>query len=61
MNNQEQSAERLLVATLDLPPERRSAFVDQACREAPELRRRVEELLFRNGVLPVSPPRPRRG
>ena len=58
MKNGEQSAERLLVATLDLPPERRSAFVDQACREAPELRRRVEELLFRNGVLPVSPPRP---
>jgi serine/threonine protein kinase/formylglycine-generating enzyme required for sulfatase activity/dienelactone hydrolase len=51
MNNDEQSAERLLGATLDLPPERRSAFVDQACRESPELRRMVEELLFRNGFL----------
>src|ERR1700723_88530 len=51
MNSHEQSAERLLGATLHLPPERRSAFLDQACRESPELRRMVEELLFRNGFL----------
>ena len=51
MNSHEQSAERLLGATLELPPERRSVFLDQACRESPELRRMVEELLFRNGFL----------
>jgi eukaryotic-like serine/threonine-protein kinase len=51
MISHEQSAERLLDATLHLPPERRSAFLDQACRESPALRRMVEELLFRNGFL----------
>jgi hypothetical protein len=55
MSDQEQSAERLLGATLDLPPERRSAYLDQACRGAPELRRLVEELLLRNGFLDVPP------
>jgi serine/threonine protein kinase/dienelactone hydrolase len=60
MSNQEQSAERLLGATLDLPPERRSAYVDQACRGAPELRRMVEELLLRNGF-PGGPPSPADG
>ncbi len=57
MSDQEQSAERLLGATLDLPPERRSAYLDQACRGAPELRRLVEGLLLRNGFL-GGPPSP---
>ena len=57
MSDQEQSAERLLGATLDLPPERRSAYLDHACRGAPELRRLVEELLLRNGFL-GGPPSP---
>ena len=48
MANQEQSAEELFGAALDLPPERRAAFLDQACHEAPELRRLVEELLIQN-------------
>ena len=48
MADQEQSAEELFGAALDLPPERRAAFLDQACHEAPELRRLVEELLIQN-------------
>ncbi|MGC1965289.1 MAG: bifunctional serine/threonine-protein kinase/formylglycine-generating enzyme family protein, partial [Candidatus Acidiferrales bacterium] len=48
MANQEQFVEHVFGAALDLPPERRSAFLDQACREAPELRRFVEELLLEN-------------
>jgi Tol biopolymer transport system component len=40
-----QSAEELFGEALELPVERRSAFLDQACRDAPELRRRVEWLL----------------
>jgi serine/threonine protein kinase/predicted negative regulator of RcsB-dependent stress response len=46
MDNLEQSAEELFGAALDLPPESRGAFLDQACREAPALRRLVEELLL---------------
>jgi serine/threonine protein kinase len=46
MANQAQSVERLFGAALELPPEQRSAFLDQACREAPELRRMVEQLLL---------------
>jgi serine/threonine protein kinase/formylglycine-generating enzyme required for sulfatase activity/dienelactone hydrolase len=46
MANQQQSAEDLFEAALDLPPERRPAFLDQACRDAPELRRQVDELLL---------------
>jgi Tol biopolymer transport system component len=45
MTDPGQSAEELFGEALELPPERRSAFLDQACREAPELRRRVEWLL----------------
>jgi serine/threonine protein kinase/formylglycine-generating enzyme required for sulfatase activity/dienelactone hydrolase len=51
MNNQEQSAQRLFGAALDLPVEYRSAFLDQACRESPELRRLVDELLLQNQLL----------
>jgi hypothetical protein len=46
MDNREQFAEELFGVALDLPPERRSAFLDQACHDAPELRQRVEGLLF---------------
>src|ERR1700755_718757 len=48
MLDREQSAERLFVAALELPPEQRSAFLDKACPNAPELRRRVEALLADN-------------
>ena len=42
-----QSAESLLGAALDLPPEQRSAFLDEACHGSPELRYEVNELLLR--------------
>jgi Tol biopolymer transport system component len=45
MTDPSQSAEELFGEALELSPERRSAFLDQACRDAPELRRRVEQLL----------------
>jgi eukaryotic-like serine/threonine-protein kinase len=45
MADREQAAEQLFGEALSLRPERRSEFLDQACREAPELRQRVEELL----------------
>jgi serine/threonine protein kinase len=51
MAEQGQSAEKLFGAALDLPPESRAAFLDQACRGAPELRRLVEELLLDNDRL----------
>ena len=40
-----QSAEDLFGEALELPPESRATFLDQACRDAPELRRQVEQLL----------------
>jgi serine/threonine protein kinase/Tol biopolymer transport system component len=46
MTDPEQSAAELFGEVLDLPPERRAAFLDQACRDAPELRRLVEQLLL---------------
>ena len=48
MADLEQTAEQLFAEALDLPPEQRSAFLDQACRGAPELRRLVEGLLHEN-------------
>jgi eukaryotic-like serine/threonine-protein kinase len=51
MTEREQSAEKLFGAALDLPPESRAAFLDQACRDTPELRRLVEELLLDNDRL----------
>ncbi len=46
MASQEQSVEQLFGAALDQKPEDRRAFLDRACAGAPELRRRVEELLL---------------
>src|SRR5687768_18440840 len=37
--------EEVLQAALDLEPERRAAFLDEACGEDDELRREVESLL----------------
>ena len=48
MADLEQSAEQLFGEALELQPERRAAFLDQACRGAPELRRLVEELIHEN-------------
>ena len=46
MANPEHSAEELFAVALDLPPESRAAFLDQACHQAPELRSLVEKLLL---------------
>src|ERR1700677_3074256 len=48
MADLEQSAEQVFGEALELQPERRAAFLDQACRGAPELRRLVEKLLQDN-------------
>ncbi len=48
MDNQEQLAEELFEVALDMPPEKRAAYLDQACHDAPELRRIVEGLLLEN-------------
>ena len=48
MADLEQSAEQLFEEALELQPEHRAAFLDGACRDAPELRRLVEELLRDN-------------
>ena len=45
MADLEQSAELMFAEVLDLPPERRGAFLDRACHGAPELRGLVEKLL----------------
>ena len=50
-NNQGQSVEELFGSALDLPVERRAAFLDEACRGVPEVRRRVEEMLEENDRL----------
>jgi serine/threonine protein kinase len=39
------TAEELFAEALELPPERRAAFLDQACRDTPDLRLVVERLL----------------
>src|ERR1700722_13924294 len=46
MANQQQSAEDLFEAALDLPPERMPEFLDQACRHTPEFRLQFDELLL---------------
>jgi len=45
MANQEQSAEEIFGAALDLPTEDRSAYLARTCRGSPELRNLVEKLL----------------
>jgi len=45
MMTPEKATERVFVEALDLPREERSRFLDEACREAPELRQAVEKLL----------------
>jgi serine/threonine protein kinase/formylglycine-generating enzyme required for sulfatase activity/dienelactone hydrolase len=51
MDNREQSVEEVFGAALDIPVERRSAFLDEACRGVPEVRRLVEEMLGENDRL----------
>ena len=48
MGNREDAAEQLFEDALSLPPEQRIAFVEQACRDAPELRELVRGLLAEN-------------
>ena len=48
MDKRDQSAVELFEVVLDLAPERRGAFLDQACKDAPELRHLVEALLLEN-------------
>jgi eukaryotic-like serine/threonine-protein kinase len=48
MADPELTAEQLFGEALELRPDLRAAFLDQACRDAPELRRLVEELLRDN-------------
>jgi eukaryotic-like serine/threonine-protein kinase len=45
MAKQEQSAEEVFEAALDLPPDQRSAYLMRVCSESPELRSQVKELL----------------
>ena len=45
MAHDPQSVEQVFGDALDLPPEQRSAYLADACRDAPNLRRLVEELL----------------
>ena len=48
MADLEQAAEQLFGEALELRPEQRTAFLDQACSDAPELRRLVDGLLRDN-------------
>ncbi|HEU5351591.1 MAG TPA: protein kinase [Terracidiphilus sp.] len=50
--------EKLFEKALDQPRPKRSAFLDEACRSAPELRRAVEELLQENDRLTGFLPQP---
>lgn len=45
MAKQEQTAEQIFGAALDLPPEQRSAYLLRACRETPEFRTLIEQLV----------------
>lgn len=45
MAKQEQSAEQIFGAALDLPPEQRSAYLLRACHETPQLRTLIEQLI----------------
>jgi eukaryotic-like serine/threonine-protein kinase len=48
MADRAQAAERVFAEALSQRPERRSAFLDQVCRGAPDLRQMVEDLLREN-------------
>src|ERR1700733_6316319 len=48
MASQQELIEQIFEAALDLEPAQRSAFLASACRETPELRPAVEELLLQN-------------
>jgi serine/threonine protein kinase/Tol biopolymer transport system component len=66
MDDPKQSAEELFAEALDLPPEKRTAFLDRACRDAPDLRVAIEDFLRDNDrigsfldrplLAPVAPP-----
>jgi Tol biopolymer transport system component/tRNA A-37 threonylcarbamoyl transferase component Bud32 len=51
MDKQDESAEQLFGEAIDLPRDRRSAFLDGACAGKPTLRRIVEDLLDSNDRL----------
>jgi serine/threonine protein kinase/Flp pilus assembly protein TadD len=62
MASEEQTVEQLFGDVLDCRPEDRCAFLDRACKGAPELRHRVEDLLFADGQAGSfleTPPLPR--
>jgi serine/threonine protein kinase/Tfp pilus assembly protein PilF len=48
MGQQKQSVEKLFGDALDMAPEARRAFLDAACRDEPELKHLVEQLLIEN-------------
>jgi eukaryotic-like serine/threonine-protein kinase len=54
MNEPKPIAEELFEEALELSPEQRSAFLEKACRDSPELRRSVEALLDENDGLRKS-------
>lgn len=62
MEKHETITEQLFGEALECPREKRSKFLDSACRGMPEVRRAVEELLAENdrltGLLSVSPLQP---
>jgi eukaryotic-like serine/threonine-protein kinase len=51
MKTPDDAIERLFGEVLDLPRGERSAFLDEACRETPEIRRAIEDLLAENDRL----------
>lgn len=59
MENRASIAEQIFGEALEVPRTERSAFLDGACRGAPEVRRAVEDLLAENdrlsGFLSASP------
>jgi len=64
MDHPDAIVQQLFGEALDMPPERRAAFLDKTCAERPEIRRQVEELLEESDHLsgshssaPVGPPR----
>src|ERR1700761_7915766 len=58
MTDPKTSAEDLFAEALEMPPERWRAFLDRACKDTPEMRHAVEELLekhLRAGSFLASP------